>query len=317
MKLFVGDNCDPTLPEKAKQYNTNACLLTKNNIGIFSTNDVFYTSLADLGEELFFSVCKQATSIYYHIPQHWSGCNDQKTLVEMVLCYIDQFVPVENIEKINLPYKQFKKSYLKGTRQTPNTQMWSVGCSITAGFGIAAEKSWPMILASKFDLPLTNLAEIGSGIVWQSDQICQADIRPGDLVFWGIPSHNRIDVIDPDTLELEQLNPGRFFLDNTIKNKFSIEILDSPSIVYHNVLAVRRAVNYCKKIKANITIMGLMNDFDLVYKSYGVKEFKQYWSWPMTNVDYADDHQHPGPRQHAIFADEFQKFYFKLYSNSN
>ena len=309
--LFVGDVTHEVC-DAAVNFDKSAQLLLEENITNLSSS-TYYTSLADCGSlENLSEVCRQSKEIYYICPRQWSDADKnnvskQQKWTELVLHYYRQTKPVHN-----LPAPMIN-SWTHNVRKHEK-QFWAVGCSITAGVGVSKDQSWPELMSTELNLPYTSLACGGSSIIWQSDQICRADIRTGDIVFWGVTSNQRLPIIKPDG-SLLHLTISKFTTDSYAINTLSPELIDNSTLVYQNILAVRRAYNYCQKIGAYLVPLGLIEDIENIYTQYNVPVFHQLIQWGTNRyVDLGTDNEHPGPRQHEIFAKEFLSHYKKVYN---
>ena len=310
--LFVGDVYE-SLAIEAKSQDANAVLITQSNVDKFLKNPtgVAYTSLADVGNhELFFQLCNQANKIYYRPPVKWSNA-DQKYYTEHVLAWASQHLPIDGFGHLLGENKKFSQDFLQDTRKTDQPQLWAAGCSITFGTGVDIDQTYRKILSCELNLQDSNLSWPGSSIIWQSDQICRADIRFNDTVVWGLTGTNRLPVFHRD--QVLHLNTWSYDRQQELKEKFPIDILDNDTLFYHNILAVRRAYNFCHKIGAKLVILGLMYDVDNLYLNYCVPAFKYITPNHREYVDLGSDSGHPGPEQHKIFAKEFLDFFNRLY----
>ena len=144
--------------------------------------------------ENFVQACKKSKEIYYCPPVQWSDPDadnklSMKEQTERVLHYFRQFKDVHNFSK------QTQPSWLQNNRVSEQ-QFWVVGCSITSAIGVSATNKWPFYISEELNLPYTDLSAPGSSIIWQSDQICRSDIRPGEIVFWGVTGPSRLPIID-------------------------------------------------------------------------------------------------------------------------
>lgn len=308
--LFVGDITSEVL-DAAIKYDDNAQLLIEKNLNNLLPG-TYYTSLADCGSlENLSKVCSQSAEIYYIQPIRWSdtdknNVSEQKKWTELILYYFCQTKTVHNMTEPTInnwicDYRQHEK------------QFWVAGCSVTEGAGVKKEQAWPELISKELMLPYSNLSRDGSSIIWQSDQICRADIRADEIVFWGVTSNQRMPILRPDG-SLLHLTATNFSNDPYIVNKLTPEILDNNTLYYQNILAVRRAYNYCQKIGAYLVPLGLLNDFENIYTQYNVPAFYQLIQWGINSyIDLGDDNLHPGPEQHKIFAKEFLSHYRKIY----
>jgi hypothetical protein len=333
-ELFVGD-LHQSLPKAVKKYDRNTLLLKGWNVDAFlkvpTPTGTAYASIEDIRADRFLTVCNKADKIYYRPSEAWldlNSDNNSKKITEAILAGLSQYIPVDGIQKIIDQKPYFNDDFLKSHRKTDLPQLWFSGCSITYGRGVFKDQTFKEIIAQKLRLQYTDLSHPGSSIIWQSDQICRSDIKTNDIVFWGLTTQHRLPVFDP---AYERQNIGfaqgindvesavihiysRIYeREPKLKFKFPNDLIDSTTLIYHNILAVRRAYNFCQKIGAQLVILGLMYDVDNIYLHYNVPAFRQSMIWPKKYPDVGTDATHPGPKSHQMFATEFLDFYSKLY----
>jgi len=322
IRLLVGDN-DNSMKSAALRLDPSAEFLNHDNTEYYFSQNTgtFFTGLCFLQDlEIFLKVCQHAGCIFYCPPDQWSdyrcGVSEQKRYTEIVLSYVSQTTKVTGLTLADNPYRFLDQDFRFSDRCTEGKQIWITGCSITDGDGVEQHETWKHIVSEHFGMPYSDLSLRGSSIAWQSDQICQADIRSGDRVFWGLTTHVRLPVIYEKDDSLFHLHAGCYqkpHLKEKVRD-FPIDLVFNKTIVYHNVMAIRRAVNFCRKVGADLTILALMYDWDLIYKFYNVREFRQAMSWPDADLDIGTDKIHPGPKQHRRFAEQFIDFYNELYN---
>jgi hypothetical protein len=192
-----------------------------------------------------------------------------------------------------------------GSPRVANRQFWAVGCSVTVGVGVALDQTWKECVSCTLNLPYTDLCAEGSSILWQSDQICQSQIRQDDLVLWALTTQPRLPVIRNN--QLFHLTPGEYKLHAEINQEFPIDLLLSTTLVYHNIQAVRRAENFCQAVGARLIVLSVIYDVEQADQLYKIREFHQVCRGPKTWIDLGTDNMHPGPAQHKIFAENFLK----------
>jgi hypothetical protein len=110
------------------------------------------------------------------------------------------------------------------------------------------------------------------------------------------------------------LTTSTFLSSEYAKNHLSPDLLSNDTLKYHNILAVRRAYNYCQRIGACLVPIGVCYDIDNVYAHYDVPPYQQLIQYEIN--DYADlgnDRSHPGPIQHKLYAEKFLSHYKKVY----
>lgn len=190
-----------------------------------------------------------------------------------------------------------------GSQRVNAHQFWAVGCSVTVGVGVEPDQTWKAHVSEHLNLPYTDLCAEGSSILWQSDQICQSPIHTGDFVLWALTTQPRLPVIRDG--KLMHLTPGEYAHCSDINQEFPIDLLLHPSIVYHNIQAVRRANFYCQAMGAHLLVQSVIYDIAQAHDLYQIPRFNQTSRGPDTWVDYGMDQLHPGPKQHKLFADQF------------
>jgi hypothetical protein len=311
-KLFVGDIFE-SLAKTAAEFDSAAVLLTANTYQYPLADGTYYTSLADMSDlDNFLTTCRNAQEIFYCPPDIWSDReNTQKYTTELILSYVSQYVTVHNVDLISNKYNFLKQHFQQAERCSDCSQIWIAGCSITYGTGVEQPQTFKYYLSNHYQLPFSDLSRPGSSIIWQSDQICRADIRPGDKVFWGVTSHCRLPVIQNQ--KIKHLNASSYKQDPEIIKQFPVELLDSLSLIYHNIMAIRRVENFCNKIGAEIVMLGVIPDWDNIFLTYQVPCFRQSASRPTGFLDRGNDNKHPGPKQHQLFAQEFINFHAEMY----
>lgn len=317
-ELFVGSE-EEYLCVAAKTHNQQATLVTSKNIKDFlaAPHGCVYTSLADINNtQDFFALCDQAHTIFYRPPVSWQHKknNEQKLFVENLLCYMKQFKTVDGLETCS-PHSFLSNIPVEQNHSNHNQVIWIAGCSITAGVGVEPYQTWKHKVSSYFNLPTLDLSLGGSSILWQANRLCQSQIKKNDLVFWGISSQNRMPLIDQNG-QLCHINSGNVHR-YQIYNIDSIDFLQSSSLLYLNVMAIRNVNNFCQQLGAKLVILGLVPDMDNVYDFFSVPVFRQYGVWPFEFVDLGSDKKHPGPVQQQLYADAFIKFYSDLYSKTH
>jgi len=326
-ELFVGD-VGEYLANIAKQHNPNAMLLVAdapNTIDI-PTHGVFYTSIGDVGHQNLKTLVDYASDVHYYPPTTWSDeiarSSLQKYYTEEILSLVTPDKVVTNLELVAQEFNYFDQDFCQDYRKSNEPQLWISGCSITAGVGVNHNDTWKYIVANELNLPMIDLSQPGSSIMWSADQICLADIVKDDVVFWGLTTHERLSIVIErklHKLKLLHINAGSYHLyKNMIKDVMPLEILDSATLAYHNIMAIRRVYNFCKKIGAKLVILGLLPTDKFLYKFYHVPVFKQYMTTSESFKDIGFDKDgHPGPLSHQEYAKNFLELYFKFYGNTS
>jgi len=322
LTIFLGD-IQSYLADVALAHNAFAYLLDHSNYKTIDTKlrtgDVtVYTSLGDLPKDLtvVHSILSQANTIFYSPPSTWSdnkkvdildpGASIQG-LTEILLLLLP--ASVEIIGFFPFSPAQHDPQPLVDQRKTDSTQLWISGCSISHGVGIQPTERYGELLSSDLALPCSFLTRPGSAIDWASDQILRSDIRSGDIVVWGITSWNRMTYIHNNQL-LKGISPGTYEIYPEYNNIVGLDQLLSDQTFYNHYYSIQQVVNYCKKIKAKLFIVGVLPDN---YSLLGfLRSLENYIHIPYTlsynnsilfqkYEDLGTDLLHPGPKQHQIY----------------
>ena len=161
-------------------------------------------------------------------------------------------------------------------------------------------------------MPVSFLTESGSSIMWAADQILRSDIRPGDIVIWGLTRCCRFPYYDNKVLHILSRYYEYYPEFNNIIN---INRLDEPNMIYRSVTKILQVVNFCKKAGAKLILAGVLVDNDFLPYLIGLDEYL-HCSGTSTNlertspefIDYGIDNEHPGPLTHRMYADKILSF---------
>lgn len=307
MILFVGDN-DESLAHRAKAHDQSALLIHSNNVNKFLAGDikvfVAYTALADLPKitekhNVFFDVLDRAGTIYYCPPHTWS---DQQTgfdhwssqrITEYTLYEIHR--QKNNVHGLDLSaWSNNAYIELADLRQIDSPQLWIAGCSIPHGVGVEHSEKIGSVLSKTLSLPVSHLTKGSSGIPWAADQILRSDIRSGDTVVWLVTSEYRFCYYDK---KLQHLNPHTFQRSEYRSIGNNLE-----DMLYRAVTAVHQVMNFCEKIQARLIVLPTLSSETLRLCLHACP----HWHAPRYHygfVDLGSDGVHPGPQQHAEWAD--------------
>jgi len=301
MKLYIGDIGD-YLARYAREQNPNSELLTAKNINFNNLPVNAYSSPGDLETvDLLRSVLDSYDNIHLVEPLKWSS-SQSRDYLHRYLRFIAQDKNVIGLPDHYLPLNVPK-------RQRESKQMWVAGCSIAHGIGVNKSETFGHIIQKKLQIPLTDLSCPGSSIQWSSDQICRANIRSGDVVFWGITGFIRKTVISNNNVKhvvARHLTTDFITVD---EKKWLLEYLDSDTNIYDAVTSIYRAYQYCRSIGADIIMLGVSADLDSYYQYIKLPVFKQVIFDEF--LDYGNDQLHPGPKQHYQYAEKFLEMYNK------
>jgi hypothetical protein len=314
--LFVGDT-DESLSATATAYDSTAFLIDRSNYKDFLTSQTnktitAYTSLGDLPKDLevFYNVAMASTRIMYVPPATWSDGLDVdpvssvssiRGLTENMLLLVSSYRPVENLEACCFTPTA---NPVVDTRKLADTQLWFAGCSITFGDGVEPGQRYGQLVADSLGLPVSFLALNGSSISWAADQILRADINEGDIIVWGITSTERLNFINQNKL----INIGGVPAEEQRATSYK---LFSENTFYTHLYAIEQVINYCKKHKTTLLLLGLLTSSNILRY---LKSKSNYFHFPhklkfsngIDLIEYTDlgtDNQHPGIKQHKLYKD--------------
>jgi hypothetical protein len=328
IKIFVGDT-DNSIEVEAKKHDPTAFLIDRSNYhrlfnGDYKEPITVYTSLGDLRSiDIFYRVLCLADIIIYCPPVQWSDHKDIdltnpsgsiKGFTEHVLLLLKNQVEIIGIEQT---YFQPTAQPVVDTRKSTKAQMWIVGCSVSHGIGVEIHQRYGNILSDELGIPCSFLTRPGAAIDWASDQIIRADILPNDIVIWGLTDPCRTTYIHENKL-LSGVNNRSFERYPTYKKILSQKILVSEDNIYKQIYSIERAINYCKRIKAQLIIVGILNESILLRYLESLPEYVCYPYDILVDsknqqliinnfCDLGDDQNHPGPKQHMLYAEFIKK----------
>jgi hypothetical protein len=316
LTVFLGDN-DDSIVFNAKKYDPHAYLITHENCDNQHQGTV-YTSISDLPNLLSVSkLLRLADKIIYSPPATtiWSDNKKGKSkLKEWTEYYLTVFGLDKNkkILNFNQPIANDLSTIVKlqDNRRTNKTQLWIAGCSISYGVGVEIEQRYGDILSRELNLPLSNLSESGSSILWAGDQILRSDIQKNDIVVWGLTSLERFPYYDFETKKINHVTPKNYSL---FKDKMSLDF----NLTYLAINKIFEVKNFCNKIGTKLVLAGLLTGLDSVIYLKDISEYihlNNYWgvNHGELYIDLGDDNDHPGPEMHKWYA---EKILEKLKSN--
>lgn len=306
LKLFVGDVTEE-LANYASRHG-ESILVTKKNykkiIELSKEQDIIaHTSHGDFGpetrvESTFFQFLLAADEIIYVSPTRWSDHSDIYTLHSMQRIteyYLyDINIRKNNVKGLRLNHWTDDLKYLKlyDNRKSDNVNLWISGCSITHGEGVESSQRYGQLLANKTNLPVSFLTKGGSCIEWAADQILRSDIRPNDIVVWGLTSEYR-------TTEWENDTPTHI---NPHSDSSKISMLTEETRLYKSLLAVNQVTNFCCKINAKLILFPIISSESLRLHLCNNPCYVENL-YQVGFIDIGTDGVHPGPVQHKIWAD--------------
>lgn len=311
--IFVGD-IDSSLQDRALEYSPDAMLLDKNTE---VSTGVYYASLADFDDvPLFIVKLRFANTIIYSPPDRWrdedkNGKSKLRERTEFALLhfkYEKDVVGYELFEErelsmdITFPYDH--RTIIE-PRKTNGKQLWIVGCSYSMGMGVEEHERYGNIISAKTNLPVSFLTARGGSVEWAAQQIISADIRPDDIIIWGLTAWTRLPYLIDG--QVEHLTPNGTKLTKQLE-----KLLYDENRLYVALNNIRIVYSMCERLNLNLIMGCMLADVEL---SNNVLHYKNVI--PMTGtigsdgnnfmLDVGDDGIHPGKLTHEWYADRFLK----------
>jgi hypothetical protein len=315
--LYIGDGSQ-SFSKSVNLLDSTAELVTAKNIAKYlnKKTTTAYTSLDDLGHCAWGIEFKQlldaSLNITYVKPAYTDSC-DELTSNDHIKLLLENYSFVAGRSIVGL--ESFKKHYaddflrLQSRRQTDGQQIWVVGCSHTVGVGISPTERYATLISNQLNLPCSLLAFSGSSIEWAADQIIRSDIRPNDIVFWGITSNGRLSYYTRE--RLVHVTSSTYDTEKKLNDRVPIGSLDNINMLYHNVRFVHQVINKCQSVGAQLFMLDITKNPILSTFLYGIDNYTQGIAYYENFIDFGRDGAHPGPEQHKIYAKKFLDMYYK------
>jgi len=323
--------------------------------GYDTPGNFVYLHTTKLSPKELYIVLTQAKEVIYCATNSWSSVESKYHTIGWIE-YINTIRPIQTLRAgqyglgpiLYTPTTFSKPSFLDplSGRQTTGPQIWMAGCSFTNGHGLADQNlRFGQLFADQLGLPVSFLAMNGASNQWAADQILKADIREGDIVFWGITGIARSTIyteekpwpITINMLDRQQPVYQRLIVDNKkiapMRRMITEEFLLSDHSLFESINHIEQVKNHLQMINAK-HLIGYFADLDFPYLHHmgrmmhyivsqqdpRVFAIRPEYPWADiitrspedTNNDETPVH-HPGPKQHEIYADDLLKTYNKIY----
>jgi hypothetical protein len=306
--VYLGDVSE-YLSQQARAADPDSQLITQQNYKDLAPG-TYYTSLGDLGDITHLAtVLRSADCVVYSPPpdNQWSdsknGKSIMKTWLEDYLSVFSFYTQVENFA-VESPDDKPEMLQLLDTRKTNDQQLWIAGCSFSHGTGVELDQRYGHLLSNQLNLPVSFLTTPGSSVVWAADQILRSDIRENDLVVWGVTTLPRIPHFYNGKLSNVRAST---YTKQTPGHELDFDYFISEDVKYRSVVSMFQVINYCKKIKAKLLLVSMLDDGTLFnyIKDTDVDYLMLYQLWGRDQdqpwPDIAHDQQHPGPKTHEFY----------------
>jgi len=197
---------------------------------------------------------------------------------------------------------------LADIRKSNDSQIWTVGCSISHGIGVKDHERYGELIAKELGLSVSFLTAPGSSIRWASDQILRSDIRPNDVIFWGITSGHRFSCwydVDREIVHtvLKQFDDHRFL--KTLINK---QYLASDHMIYESIISIHNVLNFCNKNNITLVLSTLIPGMEIY-----LQDINNFVSLAGDrHIDRGTDSSHPGPKSHQFYKEKMLELYYQI-----
>lgn len=307
MILFVGSNT-LALRNAAIQHNSSAQIIFHNDIINISNIDVGYVTICDHKLSDFIYIISCADEIYY-IDADWDSA-DAKLITELHLRLASHKIIVHNISKIaTLPDQMLA---LADNRKGITPQLWAAGCSFTYGSFVDTNERWGALIGEQLNLPVSFLAQPAASVQWAADQILRSDIQKDDIVIWGITGASRFPYYSNNSIS----HVCQSYYDNnkSFNSLINERVLVSDHMTYCSITAIEQVILHSQHIGYQLILMQFplnIESHELIMLDY-LSQFEffvhVYNSSEDKFIDYGIDNSHPGPQQHAYYANAIINF---------
>lgn len=306
MILVIGSN-DEQLSVFAKRIHSHNFLVTEESFSKVLTNidGCAYTSLADLSEGNIIKLALVAKSIHYFPPPNGWKSKEFEAATRRLLTKLIKFfnLKIRNFVPDSDPTNSLEQY---DQRKTDDKQLWVVGCSFAHGFGLEFESQrYIHIVAKELQLEYSDLTSPGSSVDWAADQILRADIRPDDIVIWGLTGTNRVNyyVNNSYTMIIPEFLPKN----NT---NFFRKLITDDNRVNQTIKLIHQVINFINKIGAKLIILDHSEELSLFEHKEILNEY--LWNFdfvisPSDGIDATYD-DHPGPLTNQLWANQLINF---------
>jgi hypothetical protein len=298
MHLLIGGNEHELAWVANKMFKSNKLITNTNFLEVnHSSEELFYTSLADLHEDLIIKLAKSAKEIHYYPPQK----KELRHHTEIFLKKLSKFHKL-TIRNYSVDFDHTNSLSLIDTRKIDKPQLWVAGCSFAYGFGLKNHcDRYIEIISKKLHTDYSDLTKPGSSIEWAADQILRSDIRANDIVIWGITGINRtsyyIDNIEHIIFNLQD-------------KEFFQRLITDDNILNQSVKHLYQVHNYLKKINAKLIILSHVKELSLHEHAVNFEEYlwaiNDHVVYCKRTIDTTDD-GHPGPLTNRLWANKILK----------
>lgn len=316
--MFLGD-VTSEVADLALSFDSNAYLLDHSNVQNLLANPdqsvTVYTALGDLpnDSDLIFRLFWSAAEIKYCPPRVWS---DGKTLdafdifdsvqgaTEYYLSTAMKNKPNASAIKFNIAFDKF--TTVVDQRQGRELQLWNVGCSLSSAVGVDPDQRYGHLLAKDLGLPVSFLTRPSGSIDWCADQILRSDIKPGDIVVWGLTGDCRFSYWQQNQVKFYTLNHRKKPYEHPVlSEKLLDQLLAEDNMIYQGIKHINQVINVCRKLEIKLLIVGLLESAEIDMAFANTPEFIKYINTqsPTTpRVDLGTVNPYPGPQQHQLYA---------------
>jgi hypothetical protein len=300
--LFVGDT-GPEVALAAKKAYAEATFIDLNNVN--KEMIAGYTSLGDLTLDSFVKLLDRATEIYYVEPQTWSHPHTRSRTV----FWLKHYSFKKKVHGLDTTFTH-PTLVLEDKRKVETAQLWAVGCSFTVGYGLEdINTRWANIVSEKLNLPVSVLAKYGTSIPWAADQILRSNIKSSDVVIWGLTGSCRFPYYKDE--QVQHVTVQTYPAIKSIHPIVSDKLLTTDHMIYRAMTSIEQVVADSKKVGYQLVVtqfpLATAPEHELVMLDY----LSQFDFFVHNYIDYREGWLdkcvtgHPGPCQHAYYAELF------------
>jgi hypothetical protein len=202
-------------------------------------------------------------------------------------------------------------------RTNESKQLWIVGCSYAHGIGVSNKQRYGTLIGDALNISTAFLTKGGTSVDWAADQILRSDIRPDDIVVWGLTGSSRFTYAD-QLYRLHNVRLDNFDQVPDLSSFINKKFLVSNYMVYNTIKSIEQVKNYLDKLTCKFVLAVFptnIAEHDIQILDFTSKLKNAIILFDPDNysfIDYGTDLLHPGPLHHKFYADRILNHIGKL-----
>ena len=206
-------------------------------------------------------------------------------------------------EEFGIEEKSFNEHGYRSDSFDKDNGFLFLGCSITFGYGLKREESWPWIVGKHFNVPVWNL-----GVIGQGDDVCFLNankwipkLKP-KVVCMLLPPPGRFKFFDIDDENLNNQFSNWKIIQREKEMKFPW-LFNDKNLYIHTLKNILSIKTLCDEYNIPFILKPIL---PFLIQSHGHKVGDPNME-PIDDDDITKDGLHPGPKWHQRISNEYIK----------